>query len=202
MKRRELLNQIIKEQIFGIVVAHVCVNEFQKIGLSHSHIILILDEPSKSSLRNPENVDKLISAEIPDEDVTDLGEQVLKHMIHRPCSGNPNSVCRKHGGNSSCSKSFPKRFRQATGSMKTNYYVEYQRRGPDYGGETGSIRVCGEEVQVDNRLVVPHSPELLRIFQGHMNFGSIKYLFKYVCKGSARVSIQFTEEGQDVNEID
>ncbi len=39
--------------------------------------------------------------------------------------------------------------------METNYYVEYQRRGPDYGGETGSIKVCGEEVRVDNRWVYP-----------------------------------------------
>ncbi len=32
--------------------------------------------------------------------------------------------------------------------------------------------------------------------------GSIKYLFKYVCKGSDRVTVQFQEDGRDVNEID
>ena len=110
MKRCELRNQIIKEQIFGRVVAHVWVNKFQKIGLVRSHIILILEEPSKSSLRNLENVNKLISAEIPDEDYIDLREQTLKHMSYRLCSGNPNSVCRKPEGNSSCSKSFSKIF--------------------------------------------------------------------------------------------
>ncbi len=32
--------------------------------------------------------------------------------------------------------------------------------------------------------------------------GSINYLFKYFCKGSDHVSVQFTEEGQDISEID
>ena len=136
-------------------MAHVGLNELQKRGLVHSHIVLILDEQSKSSLRNLENINKIISAKILAEDDTDLREQVLKHITHLPCSRNPNSVCRKPGGNGSCSKSYPKRFQQATGSMETNYYVEYQRRGPDYGGETGSIKVCGEEVRVDNRWVYP-----------------------------------------------
>ncbi len=62
------MNHIIKEKVFGRAVAHVCVNEFQKRGLVHSHFIFILGEPSKCSLRNPEKVDELISAEIPTED--------------------------------------------------------------------------------------------------------------------------------------
>ena len=35
-KRRELLNQIVKEHVFSRVLAHVCVNEFKKRGLVSS----------------------------------------------------------------------------------------------------------------------------------------------------------------------
>ena len=93
MKRRFLLDYIIREKVFGRVVAHVCVNEFQKRDLVHSHIILIVDEPSKSSLRNPDRIDELISAEIPSGEDAVLRDQVLKSMIHRACIGNPGTVC-------------------------------------------------------------------------------------------------------------
>ncbi len=83
MKRRYLLDFIIWEKVFGRVVAHVCVNEFKTRGLVHSHIILILDEPPKSSLRNPDRIDELISAKIPSEEDVVLRNQVLKNMIHR-----------------------------------------------------------------------------------------------------------------------
>ncbi len=208
LKSRELQHRLIKDQIFGRVVAHVCVNKFHKRGLVQSHIILLLDEPSKSAPRNPENIDKLISAEIPRESEASLREQILRHMTHHPCIGNPTAVCKKPGGNGSCSKSFPKRFRQ-TGSTDTDHYFEYQRRGPEYGGEAGLIRLNGDGFQVDNRWVFPYSRKLLRMFQCHMNVevcvsrvGSIEYLFKYVCKGSDRVSVQFSGEARVVNEID
>ncbi len=49
----------------------------------------------------------------------------------------------------------------------------------------------------------PYSPKLLRIFQCHMNVevcvsrvSFIKYLFKYVCKGSERVSVQCSERAK------
>ena len=50
---------------------------------------------------------------------------------------------------------------------------------------------------LDNSWVVPHSPDFLRKFRTHMNVelrisrvGSIKYLFKYVFKGSDRVTVE------------
>jgi hypothetical protein len=50
-------------------------------------------------------------------------------------------------------------------------------------------------VFLDNRWVASYSPELLRRFDCHINvdrvFGaqSIKYLFKYLCKGADRASL-------------
>ena len=72
MKRSEILHQIITEQVFGRVVAHVCVKEFQKRSLDHSHAVFILYESFKSALRYPESINKLISAEIKREDDSHL----------------------------------------------------------------------------------------------------------------------------------
>ena len=53
------------------------------------------------------------------------------------------------------------------------------------------------EIILENSQVVPHSPDLLLKFRNHMNVelcisrvGSIKYLLKYVCKGSDRVTVE------------
>ncbi len=54
-----------------------------------------------------------------------------------------------------------------------------------------------QEFTVDNSWVVPSSPDLLRKFRTHMNVelciskvGSIKYLFKYVCKGPGTATVE------------
>ncbi len=125
----------------------------------HFHIIFILGKPSKSALQNPENIHKLIYAEIPGESEASIRKQVLKRMIHRSCSGNPTDAYKKPGGNGSCSKSFLKRFRQTTGSTDTDHYVEYQRRG-------GLIGLSGDEFQVDNRWV-------FLILQSFFEFSSV-----------------------------
>ncbi len=68
LKLQALMEIVIQDKIFGKVIAHVRVVEFQKRGLPHAHCIFILDEFSKNSLRNPEKVDEIISAEIPCEE--------------------------------------------------------------------------------------------------------------------------------------
>ena len=65
LKLQSMMETVLSKKIFGTVIAHVRVIEFQKRGLPHAHCIFILDAVSKSSLRNPDNVDKVISAEIP-----------------------------------------------------------------------------------------------------------------------------------------
>jgi hypothetical protein len=71
--------------------------EFQKRGLPHVHMILWLAEHNK--LKTPEEVDKFISAEIPQptEDPTGYNA-VSKFMIHGPCSsGLSQTGCMKNG---------------------------------------------------------------------------------------------------------
>lgn len=83
-----------KFKIFGEVAAYVYSVEWQKRGLPHAHILLWL----KSKLHG-EDIDKLISAEIPNEDNDpELHQVVCSHMIHGPCGSlNTSAPCMKDG---------------------------------------------------------------------------------------------------------
>ncbi|CDF33021.1 unnamed protein product [Chondrus crispus] len=197
LKMKDLMSLVINEEVFGTVVAHVRVIEFQKRGLPHAHVVFFLDEVSKNDLRTPENVDRIISAEIPSAQDPELQEVVLKHMIHNPCGEhNPTAVCM---GERYCRKGFPKSFKHETSQSDSEYYITYRRRAPSAGGQP---------VVVDNSWVVPHSPVLLRSFACHLNVelcvsrvGGIKYLFKYVCKGQDRVTMEITAKNERYDEI-
>ena len=65
-KLRDIKDLLVKRSYFGEVVAYVHVTEFQKRGLPHEHILLIMKSGSK--LRSPDGYDKVISVEIPDKD--------------------------------------------------------------------------------------------------------------------------------------
>ena len=64
LKLRELLNDILKKYILSTPLAHVYTIEFQKRGLSHAHILLILADGCKP--RDPSEYDKIVCAEIAD----------------------------------------------------------------------------------------------------------------------------------------
>jgi hypothetical protein len=108
----------IKKGALGVSVAHVFTIEFQKGGLLHMHLIIFLDHDSK--LRMPEDIDSLISAELPDPDTQpELYHLVVKHMVHGPCGVlNPNAPCMVDG---KCSKNFPKAFIEHTTLSEDSY---------------------------------------------------------------------------------
>ncbi len=93
MKLKALMEAVMKDKIFGEVVAHVRVVEFQKRGLPHAHCIFIPDQASKNALRNPTRVDTVISAELPSEDDDELRELVLQHMVQNPCGSHSLPQC-------------------------------------------------------------------------------------------------------------
>ncbi|KAG5560632.1 hypothetical protein RHGRI_003828 [Rhododendron griersonianum] len=83
-KLKDLKYQLFKKHIFGKVAAHVHVIEFQKRGLPHAHMLIILKPECK--ITSPDHFDKFVCAEIPDPDkFPDLYEKVAKHMMHGPC---------------------------------------------------------------------------------------------------------------------
>ena len=72
-------------------------------------------------------------------------------------------------------------------------YPMYRRRKPGDGGFTAKIKMkvdsTYQEIEMDNRWVVPYTPILTKMFQSHINVEScqsvkaIKYICKYVNKG-------------------
>lgn len=83
------------------------------------HCVFFLDEQSKLNLIQPENVEKVISAEIPsvDEDAN-LRECILSNMIHSPCGyrsrGAPCMERSKRSGEHYCKKKLPRQRRHHT----------------------------------------------------------------------------------------
>ena len=71
--------------------------EFQKRGLPHAHILIIMEVDSKP--RCSEDYDRIVSAEIPDKlKHPQAWKTVTTSMIHGPCGKyNPNSPCMVDG---------------------------------------------------------------------------------------------------------
>ena len=119
LKKDALIDDIMKHQALGKCVAHIYTIEFQKRGLPHMHLLIIMKEDSR--VKEPADVDNVICAEFPDKDKEPLlYEKVLRYMVHT-CG----VQCQKEPGK--CSKKFPKPFREVT-SMSEDSYCSYRRR--------------------------------------------------------------------------
>lgn len=122
LKLKAMLEDILKGKVFGEVVAYVYSIEFQKRGLPHAHILIIL----KNKIDTPNKIDQYVSAEIPEEAKENgLYNKVMKHMIHGPCGIlNPQSPCMEDG---ICTKGFPKAFNEETVINRREYPL-YKKR--------------------------------------------------------------------------
>jgi hypothetical protein len=212
IKLKAILDDIFKKKILGNVHANMYVIEFQKRGLPHAHILIILSEESK--LRNTDEFDSIISAEFPDRELNPLTfETVTRSMIHGPCGIiNPSSPCMVDGV---CSKNFPKPFCEAT-IENDDGYPQYMRRD---NGQTHKVKITkkntteAKEVEVDNRWIVPYNPYLTTKYNCHINVEicssvqAVKYLFKYIYKGPDKAQTVLEpanakENNQQENDVD
>ncbi|KAE9164539.1 hypothetical protein PF004_g29793 [Phytophthora fragariae] len=187
-KLAELLKDL-DEGVLGRVMARIYVVEFQKRGLPHAHILVILADEDKP--RRREIIDKLVSAELPDADVNpQLYETILTSMMHGPCgAANPNSPCMKDG---KCTKGYPKPLVEVTQGNVNGFPVYRRRRRPP-----GVLKFKGREYDnaTINQWVVPHNPYLSQKYNCHINvevctaLTAVKYRYKYVYKGSDKAVI-------------
>ncbi|KAK9072558.1 hypothetical protein SSX86_008992 [Deinandra increscens subsp. villosa] len=167
---------------FGDVSAYVYTVEFQKRGLPHCHFLIWVTDPFK--IRNPDELDRYISAEIPDPvSEPELYKIVTDFMIHGPCGKmNTKAVCMSNGN---CSKKYPKGYEEST-IIDKNGYPRYMRRENRHTFTRNKFRI-------DNGYVVPYNRTLSLRFNAHINVEYcgwsmlIKYLFKYISKGADRI---------------
>jgi hypothetical protein len=190
-KKKALLKEI-KDGLFGKAVAMVHTIEFQKRGLPHMHLLIFLDQNDK--IRNPDHVDSIVSAQIPDKTLhPKLWETVTTTMIHQ-CT----DKCKVNG---KCSKGFPKEFRDHTQFGENGY--------PDYARPNNGVNVTKQGKTYDNRHVVPYNPFLSAKYNCHINVEicasveAVKYIHKYIYKGHDRTTIEVSaaQEGAGRDEI-
>lgn len=155
-KVNSFVDIIVKSKNFGKVRCWIYTIEWQKRGLPHIHILIWLEQKIR-----PTDIDKIISAELPNqEEDPELFDLVSKHMIHGPCGTiNLNSTCMN---NNQCTKHFPKPFIQET-QTDTDGYPLYRRRSPENGGYKFIKTLRNNDIEINNKWVVPYSPLLLKM---------------------------------------
>ena len=198
LKLNALLHDLTKKMVLGWTVAFVYVIEFQKRGLPHAHILLILHPADKP--RTPADIDSIVCAEIPSQtDYPELYDTVISCMLHGPCgTAKPTSPCMQDG---KCNKRYPKAFIDETFPEVDGYPVYRRRNDGTTVHKHGHI--------FTNAHVVPYNPYLLAKYNCHLNveiatsITAVKYLFKYVYKGHDRASISIVNHpgSDEIDEI-
>ena len=205
LKVEELMKQLqllVETVLNGEIVSFLRVREWQKRGLPHEHILLILSKNAK--LNTVEKIDSFICAEIPDKnDDPELYRLVTSKMIHK-CE--EKKLCIKKDGK--CKYGYPKSYRNFT-TLKDDSYPEYRRRFVKGQFITRTIKKNKQDpvgiqktFHYDNKHVAPYNPTLLKMFQSHLNieavtgFKTIKYLYKYVHKGHTCASLKLITDDE------
>jgi len=136
----------------------------------------------------------MISAQLPDPQLQPLlYAKVTKYMLHGLCGAdNPQAKCMVNG---KYSKHFPKDFRERTDWAKESY--------PLYARPNNGLVFEHNGVRFTNQYVVPYCPQLLLLFDCHLNveisagLETVKYLSKYIYKGSDRATMEISGGMQD-----
>lgn len=196
LKLEAMLEDIWKGQVFGKVLGGCHVVEFQKRGLPHAHILIILEPRAHPT--TVEQVDNIVSARLPDQEAEpELWETVTTCLLHAPCGrAHPDRPCmRDVNGRRVCRFRYPKPFNEGT-TFDENSWPRYGR--PD----DGRVYVDSKGVHYTNQNVVPYNPWLTKKYNAHINvevasaLDSVKYLFKYVHKGRTRSVFTVSEESR------
>ena len=98
--------------------------EFQKRGLLHAHILIILHQFDKP--QTPDNDNTIISTEISDRcQYVELYETVANYILHGPCGPLfTDTSCMKNG---KYSKKFPRNYNETT-TLVPDSFSQYRHR--------------------------------------------------------------------------
>ncbi|CAE1296774.1 unnamed protein product [Acanthosepion pharaonis] len=121
LQLRELMDLILKGQVFGRAKYHVYTVEWQKHGLPQAHILLWLNDKVDAN-----KIDDFISAEILDPALEPFLHKIIKNnMIHSPCRANyEKRSC--WSSDPTCTKGYPRKFISET-QTATDGYPLYRR---------------------------------------------------------------------------
>ncbi|GJY66481.1 DNA helicase, partial [Tanacetum coccineum] len=183
--RADIVDRVFEKKVRDYVISFVFkyrwrrrTAEFQKRGVPHCHS-LAWGGREVGWARLPDPIVDVASYSV-----------VSELMIHGPCGAvNMNASCMKDGR--TCNRHFPKAYCDKTYIDKDGF-VHYRRR--DDGIETQR-----QNVWLDNRYVVPYNRTLCMRYYAHINVEYcgwtmlIKYLFKYISKGTDRVVANVTK---------
>jgi hypothetical protein len=181
LKKQQLIKDLASEMIYGKLNARTHSIEFQKRGFPHMHIICWF--AGRTHLTE-EELDRIISAEIPDEEIevelvneetkekytttikNPLYQAVIDFMLHGPCGTfNKDRSCMKDGF---CRYNFPKDYQSRT-EMSEDGYPMYRRRSPEKGGNSYSTFRNNRKHTFTNADVVPYNKYLLYKNNCHIN---------------------------------
>ncbi|XP_058222040.1 uncharacterized protein LOC131332039 [Rhododendron vialii] len=198
-KLEQMRKGVIKEELFGPIAAYTYAVEFQKRGLPHVHLLIILKRPYK--LNTADKFNAIISAEIPHrEHQPHLYATVLKHMMHGPCGDlDKNRACMKDG---ECKYRYPRDYYAETTVSEDGYPIYWRCQNND------EVLIRGQ--MLNNRWVVPYNPYLLARFDCHINvkvcstIKAVKYLYKYIYKGHDKIiyKLVVAKSNEDIDEIE
>ena len=145
------MDDLLNKNILGQIRAHSATIEWQKRGLTHAHILIIMKEGSRP--RTPEEIDGVVHSEIPDKEKNPLLHSVITSTnIHGHSSGaHLQCPCTEgYGQNHHSSKDFPKLLRNST-ILGNNSFPEYRLRTPNSVGNTHTIKKGSKQEQtIDN----------------------------------------------------
>nr|GEV29147.1 DNA helicase [Tanacetum cinerariifolium] len=196
MKIQEFIKYLRDVQPFGKTVAVLYTIEFQKRSLPYCHTLLWIHDAAR--VHRDEDIDMYVSAELPSKETDHECYTIVSElMMHVPCRlACPSAPCTPNGVD--YKKHFPKEYCNRTYTDKDGF-VHYRRRDT-------SAAVLKQHVELDNRYVVPYNRELLTTFYAHINveyYGwtmLIKYLFKYISKGTDRIDARISKRRTNTQE--
>ncbi|TKR70673.1 hypothetical protein L596_022667 [Steinernema carpocapsae] len=188
LKLKEFMDDMLKKQVLGKVKAFVRVIEFQKRGLPHTHMLLILDDEHK--FRTGADVDSVVCAELPyPATEPQLYNIVKSSMMHGPCGTSYRHMqcMQKHGDR--CDKDFPKPLRKLCSKRIKSLDIAVER---SFYRETGAVEneqqnpdvLNHDEVQnyADARYVGPAEASWFELNQNNPSPSAHGYLYKDIPK--------------------